>query len=140
MRRVYLTEYRAGFGGVFGNKIAAPSLRGARRLARHRGLREKVLGEGDLGIDVPCTVFLRRRGTTPAQRLHAIAFLSFVALRAKVATVDDVLDDEQGILHQWAHWEMFKASREPKGSIHGTKAALLRRVRKIERRIPGYPA
>ena len=133
-RRLWLTEYRGAFGTPFGSKIEAPSMAAARDCARRRRIGERVLGEACATIDRPASAVLRSR-TTPARKLHALAFLGLLALRARVARVEDILDDEAGVLHQWAHYEQ---SRERGDRTPGIRRVLLKMVRKIERRVPGY--
>lgn len=147
---IWLTEYRGAFGEPFQATIQARTLAGARRLARRRGLREAVqtswwtdrpASKLPVGM-LPCSLYLTRRGTTPVDRIHAVAFLCFLALMSKTATVREVLDDQGGLLHQWIHHELFHGERPTRRRhrrIVPGKRTLLRWVRRMESRVPGMP-
>lgn len=141
----FLTNYRAGQGGHYGASLKATSWTEARRMARLRGLNETVLGIV-VNKDRKCSDILKDAKSSALDRVHALAFLSLFALQSKAVNALDILDDEIGVLHQWIHYERDRLIKiEHKGHrkaftarLNAVRDEALKRVRKIERAIPGY--
>lgn len=72
---------------------------------------------------------LIRRGARPGRVLHALCRLGFLALRLKVATLDEILGDDFGIVHAWGH--MRDLGRWPAKPMR----AYVSHVKEIERRV-----
>lgn len=134
--KLYLTEYNVDFKltfgfkkGLYGSKIWATSKKQAISLARRRGIGERVIG---LSIaqdpDIPTSQVLSL--ASPQEVLHSLIWLSFLALKSKVATVDDIFSDS-GILHLYIHRELMIDMLDPKN-------ALVEAVLVLESKIPGY--
>lgn len=134
-KRCYLTEYRSSLGGVYGAWVWASSWSQAERLAKKR--REKVYGrklaERVVVLERPCSSVLTSRAPL-IQKIHALCFLGLIACRSGAAKPDDFFDDEGGVLHQFVHWQASKRGDFGEEYLR----PILKKVRAIERRVPGY--
>ena len=140
MSRLWMTSYRANPAqqpagmapGEYGTFIEARKLSEAKNAALARGLGEVVAGQSLGGHDVPKPSRMIRAGLIWSKRMeamHAITFICYMALQAKVVEPYEVLGDE-GVLHQAIHQFLYG----------GTKLAWLRReLERIEGLIPGFP-
>jgi hypothetical protein len=110
----YITQYKAGLGGLYGGDLRARSWKDASAKAKVRGLGEKVIGFGfkNHALNRPCSEVLRSRKASPLEKLHALTFLGLLATSSKVATAREFFDDEVGLIHQWIHLEMARADPE----------------------------
>jgi hypothetical protein len=140
---IYVSQYRAGLGGIYGSDIQARSWKEAYRKAKERGLGEKVIGRSisRRGDFAPCSTVLRSRRYNALDRIHALCFLALLATSAKVATARTFFDDETGLIHQWIHLELRAKDPEAWGRLipKGARRDLIRAVEELQRLIPGYP-
>ena len=101
-KQVYSTEYKQD-GSTYGSYFWAKSPEHAARLARIRGLNEEILGCFSLHqSETWVNLRLKRKGKAHEQRLHYLTFLSFVALKSGLYTVDRVMGDK-GWYHEYIH-------------------------------------
>lgn len=101
-KQVYSTEYKQG-GSTYGSYLWAKSPAHAARLARIRGLDEQIMGCFSLYQDETwVNLRLKRKGKAYEQRLHYLTFLSFVALKSGLYSVDMVMGD-RGWYHEYIH-------------------------------------
>lgn len=142
-RKAFLTNYGGGKGKLshgdlgYGAEIWARSMKEARRLARRRKIGERVISRGAVLQAASASRTLRSRKATVATKLHSLVWLSYLAMSSGVATVDDILGDENGIIHIFVHHADGITAKNSPGVV--TPAELLRKVRALERRVPGYP-
>lgn len=135
MKRCYLTEYYDGTH-QYGSEVWANSWDHARRILKARGLGEKIMGAGPLLRAPSASKVLNSRKTSVPEKLHALVWLSYLALSSGKATVSEVLGDRTGILHGLAHLAIGLTKKDSPGVM--SRAELVRHVRAIEHRIPGY--
>lgn len=140
----YLCEYHAhpqwsatgkGEPGAYSSELWARGQRDANRVARIRGLGEKVLsmGRGCPTFHAYPSELILRRNDTRAKALevvHAATFLAYVCMQAKLLLPYDVVGDE-GIVHQTIH---ALANGSP------TKRYVSIMLRHWEQRCPGWRA
>jgi len=113
--------------GAFGGYIFANSMRQAKAFAKRRGLNEGVAWR--CGQAAPYRLpseWIAKRRPDPTDVFHSLIWMGHLALKSGVATVDEVFGDE-GIVHVYAHMRSGRPRRKE----------LIKRVREIERRIPG---
>lgn len=82
------------------------------------------------------TELIEAEGFTPAT-LHMACFVGFLALKAGVASVEQVLGD-CGLIHEIAH-QMDLGSGDEVGTPWATTEDIKVMARRIERAIPGHP-
>lgn len=141
----YMTEYRVAADAKYGDIIWARGWKDAERIVKLRRMGEKVIGS--LGrkprprTDSP-SYLLRRRKLDTARVQHALAWISLLALKSRVATPLDLFGD-RGLVHLFAHYCQWGHARPEDG--YDREERRLHRPRRladvaaeIERRIPGY--
>lgn len=133
----YLTDYRANWReqskdeetaqvGAYGAHLWAASKEQAERIARQRGMGERVISRGFNGPAPYKTATQMLRSRKPAvDKVHSLCFLGQIALASGIATAQEIIGDE-GIVHDFCH--------------SGATKDLLAKVAEIERRTPGYLA
>ena len=141
MRR-YVTEYWtnpakqrgpvSATNAKYGSHLWARSMSDAEKIAKARGMGEKITGwgRGRVGEPLPSDM-LAKRNATPQQKietLHAITFLGYVALQSEAAEPWEIVGDN-GILHEAIHLFEF-GGRDRK--------RLVQMCRDIESRVPGF--
>lgn len=137
----YLTEYRGnlapigpdeelGRPGNYSAFLWASSRRQAGRIARQRGLSERVIFVSHRKRPYrTASQLLSMRKRTPRHEkdvLHGLCFLGMIALASGTATIQDVLGD-YGFIHEYCHRQF-------------NRADLIERIRVVEQRVPGYLA
>lgn len=128
---------------VFGlrTELLAPDYKTAVAYAKERGIDEEVVSAGSERPPYMLPSEWYDAGNIP-QALHAACFMGFVALKAGVATPEDLLSDG-GIIHNLAHM-LLKPSNfgpeadDPKSALHRVRGAMLEGLRRLEARTPGY--
>ena len=118
--------------GRFGHYIFARNRRHALKLARQRGLGERLEGEVSKPViySIPSKL-LAKRLRTRAQALdaiHSLTFLCHLALSSGVAKPYQITGDK-GVLHDAIHSLCFGQPR---------RRALIARVQELEARVPGF--
>lgn len=148
-----ITEAEAadpGKHGLYGSYIYAERISHARELATKRGLGEYVYGlwqpvrippkfnhklNGRRWPYIPPSTMLGwkrsywERKAARVDFLHAVTFLSFIAVRAKVIRADIGVLGDQGLLHEAVHCMLGHSI---------TKAKMQERLLAIESEVPGY--
>jgi hypothetical protein len=118
--------------GEYGTFLEARTQKQAEQLASRRGMGETVCGHSQGGHDVPRASKMVKAAMRWPERmecLHAISFLCYMALQAKVVQPYEVLGD-QGVLHEAVHQFLYGGRRGP---------WIKRELERIEGLIPGYP-
>lgn len=137
----FLTDYRSNWApheedgaiGHYGANLWARSAKYAAQVARDRGMGEIVISSGSSGKPYRyASEWLRIKPKTRAKQhalfrdtLHALCYLSQIALASKVAQPWEIVGDE-GIIHDFVHQRERNMKR------------LLAQVIAIEHRVPGY--
>lgn len=139
----FLTEYQPNWKasprssrvkvGNFGANLWAADHKHAGRVAKRRGMGERVISGGSSSrpyfpASRICDRYEQER--TPKHfrdACHALSYLGMVALASRAATAPEVLGDE-GILHDFIH--------PRSGRDHYSD--LRKKIVAIERRVPGY--
>lgn len=139
----YRTEYPAPCrlphgteAGIYGSNIYADSLRDAHRVAANRGAGERIIS----GVcrkptnhpDIPKMIIGRTKWLTV---LHASCFMTWHAMRAGVATPDEVLGDG-GLVHEIVH--VMNGIRDEFEDAEAQRKRMAELAREIESRIPGW--
>jgi hypothetical protein len=139
----FMTEYtRKDYCGVdkpystYCSYIKAPSHKAALRLAKKRGLREKVhvLSEGK-PYHRPSEMMAA--GEPALHVLHAVTNLTFLALKAKVASADELLGDT-GLLHELVHHYALGPRKDGNWGKPKYRNAVLRKLKEVEAKVPGF--
>lgn len=139
-KRLYYTRYGRG---RFTSHVWARDLSEAADAIDLRGLGEKLIARAE--TDAPVSPFDQRASNIMSKAhyeteyaheyydaIHALTFLAHLATSSGVASPAEFLADE-GLIHEWIHLGAGLTKRPAK-----LRADLLRRVKAIEKRVPGY--
>lgn len=134
------TGYKPGspFEAPVPTQLFAPDLATAVKYTEERGMGEQVVSLGTAEPPIVLPSEWLDAGNLP-QATHAACWLSYVALKAGVATVDELLSDN-GILHDLIHLSL------PADNFGGGAREIINRIRRLlpdalralEAKTPGY--
>lgn len=120
--------------GAYGGYLWANDLRHAKRVAKRRGLNERVEGEMTKNprrrVYTLPSQWLAKRKPRDADVMHALCWLGHMALKSGAATADELLGDE-GLIHEFVHM---------RSGLSGRRKKLIAMAAKFEARIPGMLA
>lgn len=131
----YETTYRNG-DSVYGGKVWANSLQEAQDHCVQRGLGERVqayttVKDGDKPYVRPSDLIAANGDS--ATIAHALCWLGDLAISSDVCSPSEVLGDN-GFFHLWAHHKSLK----PGTYIDEGIESIIRRVKEVEEKIPGF--
>lgn len=136
----FVCEYRQGPNQTkYGSDIYANSFDHAKRLARRRGIGEKVISDGMKSkafYPFPSELFRKRKLTKrdALAAIHGTTFLAFIAMKSGRAEINEVLGDT-GFLHEAIHVLQFgrfgQSSSKPRREFADV-------ILRWERIVPGF--